>query len=175
MQKYPIKDIELSDAPDPIADELTQSLQKIDLRNILNPLGQPNQHSQTPQRRGKEVSIGHRYMAYALRVHAGWTIRRIARTLHIPNTTVHRLTQKTRQGTFKFKSDKRSGRPKIITLPLRQKLVTIVTTSSHHRRLPYASLVNLVGIRVSQDTTRQALQEDGFNRRVVRQKPFLTP
>ena len=145
------------------------------LENILNPSGsQPDQPSQTPQRRGKEVSIGHRYMAYALRVHAGWTIRRIARTLHIPNTTIHRLTYKARQGTFKFKADKRSGRPKIITPPLRQKLVTIVTACSHNRRLPFASLANLVGIRVSRDTIRQALQEDGFNRRVARQKPFLT-
>ena len=59
-----MEDIRLSDAPDRIEDELTQSLQKMDLENILDP--QPDQPSQTPQRRGKEVSIGHHYMAYTL-------------------------------------------------------------------------------------------------------------
>ena len=88
------------------------------------------------------------------------------------NVTVHCLSIKTKQG--KFKVDKRSGRPKIITPHLRQKLVTIVTASSHNRSLPFSSLANLIGIRVSQDVIRQALHQDEFHRRVARQKPFFT-
>lgn len=96
-----MEDIQRSN-PDPSLTEndLTQSLQKMSLCNILN--------SQVTQRRRKESPQAHRYMVHALWVHAGWTIRRIARTLHIPQTTVHRLSTKAKQG--KFKVDKRSGR-----------------------------------------------------------------
>jgi len=88
------------------------------------------------------------------------------------HVTVHCLSIKAKQG--KFKVDMHSGRPKIITPHLRQKLVTIVTASSHNRSLPFASLANLIGIRVSQDVIGQALHQDGFHRRVARQKPFFT-
>ena len=98
------------------------------------------------------------YMVHALRAHAGWTIRRIARALHIPRTSIHRLSTKARQG--KFKVEKRSGRPKIITPPIRQKLVALVTASSHNSRLPFSSLANLIGHRVSQEVIWQAPHED---------------
>jgi len=150
--------------PSPIDNDLTKSLQKMSLRNILN--------SQITQRRGRETPKAHGYIVHALRVHAGWTIQRIARSLHIPQTTVHRLSIMAKQG--KFKVDKRSRRPRIITPHIRQKLVTIVTASSHNRRLPFSSLANLIGICISQDVIRQALHEDGFHRRVARQKPFFT-
>ena len=150
--------------PSPVENDLTQSLQKISLHNILN--------SQVTQRRGKESPQAHHYMVHAWRAHAGWTIRRIAPALHIPRTTVHRLSTRARQG--KFKVDKWSGRPKIITPSIRQKLVTIVTASSHNCCLPFSSLANLIGLRVSQDVIQQGLREDGLNRRVARQKPFFT-
>ena len=52
--------------PSPVDNNLTESLQKMSLQNILN--------SQRSQRRGRETSKAYRYMVHALQVHAGWTI-----------------------------------------------------------------------------------------------------
>jgi len=74
--------------PSPVENNFIQSLQKMSLRNILN--------SQVTQRRGNESPQAYCYMVHALQAHAGWKIRRIACTPHIPRTTIYRLSTKAR-------------------------------------------------------------------------------
>jgi len=149
---------------DQLESEISQSLETMSLRNILN--------SPAKQTRGKELTEARRRTIYALRVHAGWTIRRIAQNLNIPRSTTHRLSVEGQHG--KFKAKQRTGRPQIVTPIIRNKLVSIATASAHNRRLPFSSLASLIGLRLSTEVVRRALREEGFNRRVARQKPFLT-
>jgi len=79
--------------------------------------------------------------------HAGWTIRPMAQTLNISRSTIQRLSKEGQQG--KFQPKQRSGRPRIITPIIRQKLVSVATASAHNHHLPYFSLANLVGVRIS--------------------------
>lgn len=152
---------------DSLENVLAESLGNLSLEPNLNiPIARS-------QRRGREISQVRRHAIHSLRAHAGWTIRRSAQQLNIPRSTIHRLSHQSQQGRFKPK--KRSGRPRIVTPIIRQKLVSVATATAHNRRLPYASLSALIGVRMSPAVVGAALQEEGFHRRVACQKPFLTP
>lgn len=69
---------------------------------------------------------------------------------------------------------KRKGRPPIFDAEKRQQLVQHVTASSENRQTEYFRLPPEVSLHASERTIRRALGLEGFHRRVMRRKPYLS-
>jgi len=105
----------------------------------------------------------------ALRNHAEWTFRRIAQEVGVAVSTVFSICSApaTPRKT-------KVGRPKILTTPIRKRLVDFATASQKNRRLPYTEVAELAGVSADLRTLRTAFAAEGYHRRIARSRPFLS-
>lgn len=153
--------------PLPVSEEIVELRAAVQRRNrkrmrtILN---------EFQEGKRKELSEKHWYFIFALRYQAGWSVRRVAQALGLPNSTIgdigpeeHELTRKPRPGPASK-----------LTAAQRQQLIRYATTNSHTRRLPLVEVARRTGIVASPQLLRKTFAQEGYHRRVARQKPFLS-
>ena len=104
-----------------------------------------------------------------LRDHAEWTFRHIAQEVGVALSTVYSIC-KAPATPRKVKP----GRPKILTAPIRKRLVDFATASQRNRRLPFTEVAELAGITADMRTLRIAFATEGYHRRIARSRPFLS-
>ena len=132
------------------------------------PISQPVTRSITLERR--LISSSLRSKVRGLRTHAAWTFRRIAEEIGIAASTAFSICQ---APTTPHKV--KPGRPRILTTPIRKRLVDFATASQKNRRLPLREVAELAGVNASADVLCTAFATEGYHRRVARVRPFLTP
>ena len=104
-----------------------------------------------------------------LRNHAEWTFRRIAQEVGVAVSTVYSIC-KTPATPRKVKL----GRPKVLTTPIRKRLVDFATASQKNRRLSFTEVAELAGITADMRTLRVAFATEGYHRRIARSRLFLS-
>ena len=84
----------------------------------------------------------------------------------------------TRQAEYAAKQPltpkKKKGRPPLLDTPKQKELVDYVSSSSKTRRMPYPEIPRRLDWTVCGATIRNALNKEGFHRRIARVKPVLT-
>ena len=129
-------------------------------RRAETPIPQPDRVSITSSLRSK---------IRGLRTHASWSFRRIAREVGVAVSTVFSICKAPSTPT-KVKP----GRPKILSTPIRKRLIEIATSSQQNRRLPYSEVAALAGITAGPHQLRAAFASEGYHRRVARARPYLS-
>lgn len=124
---------------------------------------------QRPTSLRTQVSLSVRSKIRGLRNIAAWPFRKIGTELGIPLTTVFNVCQ---QPSTPHRP--RMGRPKILTTPIRKRLIQHATASQENRRKSLNQIAEEAGITVNERTLRQAFASEGYHRRVARVKPFLS-
>lgn len=89
--------------------------------------------------------------------------------MQIPRSTVGRITA----DEDELNPVKRSGRPKMLTSPQRKRLIEWATLDSSSRRLSLTEIARQAGIQDSSKLLQRTFAQEGYHRRVARQKPFL--
>jgi len=62
----------------------------------------------------------------------------------------------------------------VVTDDLRSRLIARATASSQNRRCPYTQVAELEGIQLGRRALRSVFESEGYHRRVVWIKPFLS-
>jgi len=101
--------------------------------------------------------------------HAEWTFRRIAKELGVAVCTVYSICR-----AAATPRKPKPGRPKVLTTPIRQKLVDFATASQMNRRLPFTQVAELAGITADMRTLRTAFATEGYHRRIACSHPYLS-
>ena len=135
----------------------------------------PGQHKnrtsyRDPDRpRGQHLSERERTEILTLYHRAKWNQSQIARQLRLARTTVRLCIT---EGNYTPR--KPQGRPPMLTVRRRMKLIKRATQDGYHRRLSYQSIAALEGIQACRRTLTRAFIQAGYNRRVAKKKPLLT-
>jgi len=66
------------------------------------------------------------------------------------------------------------GRPKLLTTPIRKRLIDFATSSQANRRLPFTEVAEQAGVIASVETLRNAFSIEGYHHRIARARPFLS-
>lgn len=103
--------------------------------------------------------------------HAEWTFRRMAQEVGVAVSTVYSI-RKAPATSRKAKL----GRPKVLTTPIRKRLVDFATASQKHGQLPFTEVAELAGITADMRTLRVTFQvaTESYHRRIARSRPFLS-
>ena len=94
-------------------------------------------------------------------------MKEISEALHLPIATVYRLRR------LPATPRHRSGRPHIVTSPIRCQIVDFLNSGAEARRMPYTGISKELSLNLSEDTIQQALASIGYHRRISRQEPWL--
>jgi len=105
----------------------------------------------------------------ALREHAAWPFRRIAHEIGVATSTVFSICS-----SPTTPQKQKPGRPKLLTTPIRKRLVDFATASQANRRLPLTEVAERAGVKASLETLRNAFSAEGYHRRIARSRPFLS-
>ena len=130
-------------------------------------ISQPATRCITPER--TLISSSLHSKVRGLRNHAAWTFRRIAEEIGIAVSTVFTICQAPAT-PHKVKP----GRPRILTSPIRKRLINFATASQKNRRLPLREVAELAGVKASSNVLRTAFATEGYHRRVAQTRPFLS-
>jgi transposase len=121
------------------------------------------------RRRGQHLTERERTEILTLYNHAGWNQSQIARELRLAISTV-RLCIK--EGYYTPRKPR--GRPPLLTIRRRYRLIKRATQDGLHRRMSYQTIAALEGIQACRRTLTRAFIQAGYNRRVAKKKPLLT-
>ena len=112
----------------------------------------------TPKRqKNPDISRDKRIEIYTLSEKAGWTPRRIAKTLNVSLNQIYYSLN------HQFTPQKgRSGRKSIIDTPHRKRLIEFITSSKCTRRMRFIDVVDELGWGVSESAIRRALVKEGM-------------
>jgi len=124
--------------------------------------------SKTPVRAPISITSSLRSKVRALRQHATWSFRHIAREVGIAVSTVYSICS-----APATPQKKRMGRLRLLTTPIRKRLVATATASQQNRHLPLLQVAEIADIVASSETLRDAFATEGYHRRVARVRPFL--
>jgi len=104
-----------------------------------------------------------------LRNHAQWTFHRIAQEVEVAVSTVFSICSApaTPRKT-------KVGRPKVLTTPIRKRLVDFATASQKNRRLPHREVAELAGVSADLRTLRTAFAAEGYHPTIDRSQLFLS-
>ena len=105
----------------------------------------------------------------ALREHAAWSFRRIAHEIGVATSTVFSICS-----SPITPQKPKPGRPKLLTTPIRKRLIDFATASQANRRLPLTEIAEQAGVQASIVTLRNAFSTEGYHRRIARVRPFLS-
>lgn len=119
--------------------------------------------------RGQHLSERERTEILTLYYHAQWNKSKIIRTLKLARSTVQLYIT---EGYYTPR--KLHGRPLMLTIRRRMKLIKRATQDGFHRRLSYQSIAALEGIQGCRRTLTKAFIQARYNRRVAKKKPLLT-
>jgi len=125
------------------------------------------QGSSTPERISITFSI--RSKIRALRAHAAWPFRRIAREIGVVTSTVFSIC------SAPFTSKKiKLGRPKVFTTLICKRLIDFATASQKNRCLPLAEVAQLARVQANEVTLPKVFTEEGYHRRIARARLYLS-
>lgn len=114
------------------------------------------------------LSYRDRVRIQTLRRDCAWTLSRIGLHMGIPTSTIASVI------INPATPRKPTGRPILITTPIKNHLINFVTSSAEARCMTYAQLIHETGIVASERTIRRVLQSAGFQRCVAMRKPLLS-
>ncbi len=119
--------------------------------------------------RGQRLSERERTQVLTLYQLAGWNKSQIARQSRLPHSTVRLVIQ---EGNHTPR--KPPGRPFMLTIRRRHRLIKRATQDGFHRRLPLEYIAKLEGIQACRRTLFKAFAQENYHRRVAKEKPLLT-
>jgi len=116
-----------------------------------------------------DITTSLRSKIRALHYHAGWTFRRIAHDIGVATSTVFSICS-----SPTTPKKQKPGRPKLLTTPIRKRLIEFATSSQANRRLPFTEVAEQAGVIASVETLHNAFSIEGYHRSIARARPFLS-
>ena len=101
---------------------------------------------------------------------AKWSIRRIAREVRIPRSTVQNCIH-----SGFYTPRKQIGRKPMLTTRKRRRLIRRATLDAYHRRLTWEEIAQLEDIQICRRSLTAAFEKEKYHRRTAQEKPLLTP
>ena len=116
-----------------------------------------------------KITLSLRSKIRSLRMFALWPFRRIAETVQLPVSTVYSICAQP-----STPQQQRIGRPSALSSEDKDRLVAHATASQQNRRKSLILIAQELNITVNERTLRRFFANQGYHRRIAREKPFLT-
>ena len=131
----------------------------------------PIQYPRDPLRDpGTRLSDRKRNIAYSLNRYAGWSYSRISSSLGLSKYTI---TTSLKNNTWT--PQKQRGRKPNLDTPIRQRLIARAKLDCFHRRKLFEEIAFLEGVSTYKRSLYKAFEKEGYFRRIVIEKPLITP
>ena len=124
--------------------------------------------SKTPVRAPISITSSLRSKVRPLCQHASWSFHHSAHMVGITVSTVYSICS-----TLVTPQKKRMGKQKLLTTPIRKRLVATATASQQHCCLLLLQMAEIANIVASSETLRDAIATEGYHRRVATVCLFL--
>ena len=116
-----------------------------------------------------KITLSLRSKIRSLRMFALWPFRHIAETVQLPVSTVYSICVQP-----STPQQQRTGRPSALSSEDQTRLVAHATASQQNRRKSLILIAQELNITVNERTLRRFFANQGYHRRIAREKPFLT-
>ena len=113
------------------------------------------------------ITASLRSKVHAVREHAAWSFRRIVHEIGVATSTLFSICSSSITN-----QKPKSGQPKLLTTPIRKRLIDFATASQANRLLSLTEIAEQAGVQASIVTLRNAFSTEGYHRCIAWVRPF---